>query len=296
MGLGAKQGGSLTEGQCTGLDVFQSLLGRLNGKSEEVLKKEQSSRDDLKRMQYTESRWGTMRFVNGGVLLGKQIESIIKPEDGISESKIKLEPKIKVEDENQETTVVTARIEKTRVKEESTENEGVVLEVNGKKGKKKTKDNKRKRSEEKKSAKASGTSEPQTLGTAEHSQRIPEGGDEGKRAKKEEKLRRRAERAKRKLEHKERKLAKSSKSTNEQDTSDLVPTNPAKVLIEEPISRSIPIPLKASSGRHAVRQRYIQHKKMAMMDPKALNEVRDKFRSNDLEEANESQIFMIKAK
>lgn len=36
------------------------------------------------------------------------------------------------------------------------------------------------------------------------------------------------------------------------------------------------LPIKAFSsggGRHAVRQRYIQHKKMSMMDSKALDEV-----------------------
>ena len=47
-------------------------------------------------------------------------------------------------------------------------------------------------------------------------------------------------------------------------------------------------------GRHAVRQRHIQHKRMAIMDPKALNEVSMHF-STLLNRANHAQIFMIKA-
>jgi Pin2-interacting protein X1 len=61
LGLGAKRGSGLAEGEYTGLDVFQSLLGRLNGKDEDELSKEQKSREDLKRAIYTERRWGSVR-------------------------------------------------------------------------------------------------------------------------------------------------------------------------------------------------------------------------------------------
>jgi len=81
LGLGAKRGSGLAEGECTGLDVFQSLLGRLNGKGEGELIKEQKSREDLKRVIYTERRWGSVRFVRGGFLIGDKIQEWIDNEE-----------------------------------------------------------------------------------------------------------------------------------------------------------------------------------------------------------------------
>jgi len=81
LGLGAKKGSGLAEGECTGLDVFQSLLGRLNGKDENELIKEQKSREDLKRAIYTERRWGSVRFVKGGFLIGDKIQELIDNEE-----------------------------------------------------------------------------------------------------------------------------------------------------------------------------------------------------------------------
>jgi Pin2-interacting protein X1 len=81
LGLGAKKGSGLAEGECTGLDVFQSLLGRLNGKDEDELIKEQKSREDLKRAIYTERQWGSVRFVKGGFLIGDKIQELIDNEE-----------------------------------------------------------------------------------------------------------------------------------------------------------------------------------------------------------------------
>lgn len=81
LGLGATRGSGLAEGECTGLDVFQSLLGRLNGKDEDELIKEQNSREDLKRAVYTERRWGSVRFVKGGFLIGDKIQELIDNEE-----------------------------------------------------------------------------------------------------------------------------------------------------------------------------------------------------------------------
>ena len=76
LGLGAKRGSGQAEGQCTGLDAFQGLLGRLNGKSDGALQKEQESRDDLKRAIYSERRWGSVRFIRGGLLIGEKMRTL----------------------------------------------------------------------------------------------------------------------------------------------------------------------------------------------------------------------------
>jgi Pin2-interacting protein X1 len=80
LGLGAKIGTGVGHGECTGLDAFKNLLGRLNGKDEDELEKEQKSRDDLRRAVYTERRWGSVRFVPGGFLIGDKIQHLIDSE------------------------------------------------------------------------------------------------------------------------------------------------------------------------------------------------------------------------
>ncbi|KAG7007141.1 hypothetical protein G7Y79_00011g030390 [Physcia stellaris] len=75
LGLGAKSGVNLPP---TGLDAFQGLLGRLNGKQEDELEKEQRTRDDLRRAVYTENKWGALRFVSGGFLVGDKIEEAVE--------------------------------------------------------------------------------------------------------------------------------------------------------------------------------------------------------------------------
>lgn len=67
-GLGAILGGKCDETQITGLDVFQSILGRLNGKSEVELKEEQKSQKDQKRAMFVQKRWQFDYFVSGGFL------------------------------------------------------------------------------------------------------------------------------------------------------------------------------------------------------------------------------------
>lgn len=69
LGLGAKRNNG---DQCTGLDAFQNLLGRLNGKTEEVLEVEREARATVKRNLYVERKYGVMRFVQGGWLVGDQ--------------------------------------------------------------------------------------------------------------------------------------------------------------------------------------------------------------------------------
>jgi Pin2-interacting protein X1 len=71
LGLGAKRNHG---DECTGLDAFQDLLGRLNGKSDEALETERKAREDLKLNLYVERKLGTIRFVRGGWLVGDQLK------------------------------------------------------------------------------------------------------------------------------------------------------------------------------------------------------------------------------
>lgn len=72
LGLGAKA--AKADDQNFGLFALQDIYGRLNGKSETQLGKEQVHRADLGRKLYAEQRWGPSRFVRGGFLVGDTIE------------------------------------------------------------------------------------------------------------------------------------------------------------------------------------------------------------------------------
>ena len=83
LGIGAKPGRSQEDGQTTGLDMFQDILGRLNGKSESQLETEQMSRSQVKRSMFVEQRWGSLRFVDGGFLVGDKLQESPKEEDSL---------------------------------------------------------------------------------------------------------------------------------------------------------------------------------------------------------------------
>ncbi|QPG99969.1 hypothetical protein C2857_003017, partial [Epichloe festucae Fl1] len=62
------------ENEVTGLDVFSDLLSRLNGKSEDTIEGDQQARMVFKTHRYVEARWGPMRFVRGGLLIGDEMK------------------------------------------------------------------------------------------------------------------------------------------------------------------------------------------------------------------------------
>ncbi|RYP69864.1 hypothetical protein DL769_005157 [Monosporascus sp. CRB-8-3] len=76
LGLGAKVRQKQST-ECTGLDGFKDLLGRLNGKSDDTIEKERKLRSDIKTSLYVERRYGLMRFVSGGLLVGDQMQALV---------------------------------------------------------------------------------------------------------------------------------------------------------------------------------------------------------------------------
>ena len=70
MGLGAKHNAACVSNETTGLNVFQDLLGRLNGRSVSDIDKNRTQISNLRSSAYIEYRWGNLRFVSGGLLVG----------------------------------------------------------------------------------------------------------------------------------------------------------------------------------------------------------------------------------
>lgn len=77
LGLGFKKA---KEEQVTGMDAFQDMLARLNGKSEVAIQKEKQAKAALQTSLYCQSKFGPMRFVRGGWLVGDQEQQDVAPE------------------------------------------------------------------------------------------------------------------------------------------------------------------------------------------------------------------------
>ena len=253
LGLGAGQGNGLQSTQCTGLDAFQDLLGRLNGKSDEELGREQRVRDNLKATFYAESKWGGLRFVSGGFLVGTkqaafeddQSRRSAEVVDGVvraaplSVTEISDPDHVSpTEEENRSSTVTNSEISKDETKKEC--------------------------------------QQPSALESPEKAQRRAEKAQR----KLDRRKRREAKEARRKV-HLARQLDQEISDAQLQEASvpEIASVKTQSLLVTKAISPvQQPKVLQASHatfqrGRHAVRQRHIQHKKMAIMNPKALDEV-----------------------
>ena len=287
LGLGAKRGSGQSEGQCTGLDAFQGLLGRLNGKTEVDLEKEQKSRDDLKRAIYTGNRWGSVRFVSGGLLVGDEIQRLADDEakslqcllltKSGSQAGTSLHPK-KVGEGDKKVAIENRPVsgpDKTHSSRRVRRRNSLELEGQGHPRPVSTEDSEADDRNELKDCIHS-PAEIQPLHAAvEHLGSKPSDPGktqtkvERKRRKQERELRRAAKKSRRAQESKEKtaKGAQESLQVDSLDTSLVILPSVAQPETARLRSHSIIV-----GSRHAVRQRYIQHKKMAMMDSKALNE------------------------
>ncbi len=297
LGVGAR-GSKQPEGECVGLDAFQGLLGRLNGKSDEVLEREQDSRNDVKRVLYTDRRWGAMHFVSGGLLVGDKIQTIsssksVKPEKSSchQSTQISTEPT----DEEAEAKFVCKNSKKKRKLEKQSGNETHKigfsrvaklgenqdpLDMDDDKpslAKVVLSERKPKKKKHHKQADSTMPAEDEAVVIA-NSPTNPEPLSQDKL----ERAKRKAERQKRR---EQKRLRKEKRVARVEGGHSALSTQPISEVVESDTGWSVavsmaeeqviavPAPSLILAGRHLVRQRYIQHKKMAVMDPRALNEV-----------------------
>lgn len=263
------------EDEVTGLDVFSDLLSRLNGKSDAAVHEDQQARLAVKTNRYVEMRWGPMRFVRGGLLVGDKLEEAADEGSAESESSSSAEKK------NEPETTKSKKDKKSKKRKVETEDddEDSDSEVSEKKDKKRRRkdedeeakaERKKRRKEEKKKEKK----------LAKKASKAKDGSDDSdsdsdsdkaakKKAKKDKKERKKEKRAK-KEEKKRRKAAKAAESSDssDSDSDDDDVSTPATTS-----GTATP-----ASMRNFSRSRYIAQKRQAVMDAKAL-----------------AQIFMVKA-
>ncbi|TGO18785.1 hypothetical protein BTUL_0007g00020 [Botrytis tulipae] len=291
LGLGAKIGSGVGHGECTGLDVFQNLLGRLNGKEEAEIEKEQKGREDLKRAIYAERKWGSIRFVKGGVLIGDKIQDLI---DGEKERLKALEIKEKAaessseesdsssdEEEEKSPEPVTEKKKSSKRKREEQEDEEKTSSKKSKKEKEKKEKKSKKRksededdkdkSESKKSKKSKKDRKSKSKSTSESENEIlDESALKARKKEKKEKKRREKEAvgadteettSTSKSSKKSKKDKHKSSSTSETSTKESTP------IVSESSGRSTPM------GIRSIRARHIAQKRMASMDVASLNQI-----------------------
>ncbi|KAK3715294.1 telomerase inhibitor [Vermiconidia calcicola] len=252
LGLGAQVGKSNAE--TFGLSLFSGVLGRLNGKSDAEVERQQGALRDAELRTYQAQKFGVMGFVSGGLLVGNKIMPAMEEEEEIENpgaisfpSEDKVERKQKKRKAAQDASELDAKRSKKKSKVGTSgldEHDADTNDVEAAKAKQK----KAKRSKQTdRDAKASATT------TAE----------DDRSRQKQEKRARKEERRKRK---EEKRRLKSEKSAPESGS-----TSPD----EQPVVvKTLAPPQDMFSGnRHAVRQRYIQQKRMASMDAQAMKEI-----------------------
>ena len=238
--------------------MFQDVLGRLNGKSETQLVTDRKLRTQLRGSNFVEQRWGRLHFVSGGFLVGDELQAL--PDDASSnvsheEPSEVQDPAISIiprGDEQARSSTIKPKKHKrprcdTAVKKHDSGELGI-----------------RQQRETQ--------SPPQTRDRTEL---------------KQDKKQRKADKAARKLERQIKRHKKHALQVQEPAAHNLIPLrsdnsepvgkvgatrgNTAKEpKVSSTEAKIFPV---VGGSRQAVRQRYIQQKKLSMMDSKALNEV-----------------------
>lgn len=290
LGLGAKIRQKQSD-ECTGLDVFKDLLGRLNGKSEESIEQERKVRSDIKTNIYVENKFGLMRFVSGGLLVGDHMQDLVTKKEKVEEDAVKTEDEdVKVKEE--ETSDVEVKLSskkdkksKKRKAEDAEQDESRKEKSSNKKKRKKAEaendddssdESSRKKKKKSKSKSAATDSEDETAKAKD------------KKKKRKEKKLKEAESAaaststsdvedavkRRKREKKEKKRRKQQEA--DESTASTTPMavvdTPAVGGTATPVESGTSTP-RVLSGRHLARSRNIASKRQAMADMKSLNQV-----------------------
>jgi Pin2-interacting protein X1 len=254
------------------------VLGRLNGKSEEELQKQQDALKDAELKTWHEQRYGLLGFVRGGWLVGDRIVEEnqgknvdVGPKDFKEDKKSK---KRKAEDD----TVVESGLSTKKLKKDkgskqlrsTTTPQGRVsqdVKLSKPASKEGSGTGRSGNDEDSSPSSTQGTKKRKSKHGKVNKDDEPEASssDDDRAKRKAEKRARKEARRKRK----EEKAAKNAKNAPALKDSDRTGTSGTSTP-QESASTGYSTPV---FGRQAVRQRYIQQKRMASMDPQAMREI-----------------------
>lgn len=291
LGLGAKRNGG---DECTGLDAFQTLLGRLNGKTDDVLELERKKREDAKLNVYVEMKLGTIRFVSGGFLVGDEVVDTISGHKPSQPSSVTDDSEASSEEETEQPKSSSKGSKKRKAEDGSSE------EDDKKKAKKEKKDKKSKKrkaeaeadtdtdaaplpqDKEKKKSKKRKTADGDSDETSGVEQALSR--DAGTKESKQERKDRRAREKREKRERKEKRREEKAASKSAKETGDDTSREKKRRKgesdsalasgVSTPSESGYSTPITLASGRYLSRQRFIAQKRLAFADSTALNQVR----------------------
>lgn len=276
LGLGAQKGKSNAE--TFGLSTLSGIFGRLNGKSDVEVQKQQDTQRDWQLRSYQAQKYGFMNFVSGGLLVGdkmelpeqhKVVETVDQPVKNEEAAGVKKSKKRKAEEEDGAEESGKSKKRKSKgadavVPEASAETAEAGASKKSKKDRKKRKTDETSADSNEEQAVAKSSKKDKKRKEGEDSDDAPV--DDEKRLKREKRARK-EERRRRKEEKRAKKAAKEASREQSSDSSSAEEIGAAKAVQPTPAQ-----PMFGGS-RHAVRQRYIQQKRMASMNAQAMSEI-----------------------
>ncbi|KAF4581203.1 PinX1- protein [Ophiocordyceps camponoti-floridani] len=268
------------EDKVTGLDVFCDVLSRLNGKSEEDIEKKRQARLAMETDLYVQRRWGTVRFVRGGLLVG---DVPVEETGSRSEEKIEADglqgDKSEGNDIKAELTRKTRKSKKRKLADVDAEN----VEM--------TKEEKRRRKEEKRARKVPSKPEQDSPNSGNKDAVEPDlnmeqaeddaAADKPRmKSKSKEKARRQSaeetEKDKSKSDKKERRDKKKKKKRRGEAEGEANGESKAEATATATTTTTTTTTTAAAAAnghRNFVRARFIAAKRQAMLDTQALKQI-----------------------
>lgn len=278
LGLGAQKGKSNAE--TFGLSTLSGIFGRLNGKSDVEVQKQQDTQRDWQLRSYQAQNYGFMNFVSGGLLVGDKMElpeqkKVIETVDALPKSERAAEKtsskKRKVEDDDAE---LSTKAKKRKSKGDAADSSVSVEDAEEAATSKKSKKDKKKRQLEEASADSNAEAATAKSSKKDKKRKKSDNDDAPLDDEKRVKLEKRARKEERRRRKEEKRAKKAAKVASREQSSD----SSSAEEVEEDVKAVVPKaaqpaqPMFAGS-RHAVRQRYIQQKRMASTNAQAMAEI-----------------------
>ncbi|GAB7357447.1 hypothetical protein MBLNU459_g8371t1 [Dothideomycetes sp. NU459] len=275
LGLGASLAGNRAD--TFGLSLFSGILGRLNGKSDTEVEKEQRKEKDVELALYQGRKYGTLNFVSAGYLVGDKIEKSMST----NMTEVKAPAAVDSSEGSVPEAAVSAgnkrkRSEPDTKKENESESDSSSAEDTQAELARKSKKSKKSR----RSKGDSSEDEPERAKRKEKNRKTDKkrkasDGSSSEDESRAERKARRAERRARKEERRRRKEIKRASKTATPLSAPATPAEPADGPVAVVAVKTEVAPQAAAPfiGRHAVRQRYIAQKRLASLNPQALKEI-----------------------
>ncbi|VUC33837.1 unnamed protein product [Clonostachys rosea] len=275
------------DNEISGLDAFTDLLSRLNGKSAASVEEDKQARMVVKMNRYVEQKFGPMRFVRGGLLVGDELKEEESTKESPEESTSTLAEK------KEEAEAWQQKSKKRKASSQSEEDEESSGKDSESKSKKRRKDGEKKSKKkssdesdangssdvakkEKKKSKKDKSRQQSTATSADESESTERASKrksktdvsandeddkkESKQAKKERKEEKRARKELKKLEKLEKKEKKEEKKRRKlEGSSSATPSGSGT---------STP-----RSNPHMVRSRFLAAKREAMLNESSINKI-----------------------